>query len=138
MRKSIALAILLAFGFMPAFTGTVLAQKKHAPKPVWGAMVAGLNDIQSISAALTVFDMKRAAEIADGLAARETFISNIARLTDETKKGHAKVAKEAKILADLARTGDEQKIAMQIGAVLAVCSACHYDIRDAERRKKMQ
>ncbi len=137
MRKLIAFAILMAFGFMPVFTGTVLAQKKHAPKPVWGAMVAGLNDIQSIAAALTVFDMKRASEIADGLAARETFISNIARLPDEVKKRHAKVANEAKILADAARAGDEQKMATQIGAV-ANCSACHYDVRDAERRKKME
>lgn len=138
MRKLIALAVLSAFGFMSVFTGTVLAQKKHAPKPVWGAMVAGLNDIQSIAAALTVFDMKRAVKIADGLAARETYIFNIARLSEETRKGHAKVATEAKILADLARAGEEQKMATQIGAVLAACSACHYDIRDAERRKKMK
>ncbi len=138
MRKYIALAILLAFGLTPVFTGTALAQKKHAPKPVWGAMVAGLNDIQSIAAALTVFDMKRAAKIADGLAARETYISNIARLSEKTRKGHAKVATEAKLLADAARAGEEQKMATQIGAVLAACSACHYDLRDAERRKKMK
>ncbi len=138
MRKLIALAILLAFGFMSVFAGTALAQKKHAPKAVWGAMVAGLNDIQSIAAALTVFDMNRAATIADGLVKRETYISNIASLPDEVKKRHAKVAKEAKILADAARAGDEKKIAMQIGAVLASCSSCHYDLRDAERRKKMQ
>ncbi len=138
MKKLIALAILLAFGFMPVFTGTALAQKKHAPKAVWGAMVANLNDIQSIAAALAVFDMKRAATIADTLAARETFISNIARLPDVVKKGHAKVAAEAKLLADAARAGEEQKMATQIGAVLAKCSACHYDVRDAERRKKME
>ncbi len=82
--------------------------------------------------------MKRAVKIADGLAARETYIFNIARLSEETRKGHAKVATEAKILADLARAGEEQKMATQIGAVLAACSACHYDIRDAERRKKMK
>ena len=123
---------------MSGFTGTALAQKKHAPKAVWGAMVGGLNDIQSIAAALAVFDMKRAATIADTLAARETYISNIARLPDAVKKGHAKVATEAKLLADAARAGDEQKMATQIGAVLAKCSACHYDYRDAERRKKME
>ena len=138
MKRSFAMAILLAFGFMSVFTGTVLAQKKHAPKPVWGAMVAGLNDIQSIAAALTVFDMKRAATIADGLAARETYISNIARLSDETRKRHAQVAAEATKLADAARAGDEQKIATQIGVVLATCSSCHYDLRDAKRRKEMK
>ena len=138
MRKIIALAVLLAIGFMPVLAGTALAQKKHAPKAVWGAMVAGLNDIQSIAAALTVFDMKRAATIADGLVKRETYISNIESLPAEVKKRHAKVADEAKKLADAARAGDEQKIAMQIGAVLASCSSCHYDLRDAERRKKMQ
>ena len=138
VRKLFGLAILLAFGFMSVFTGTALAQKKHAPKPVWGAMVAGLNDIQGIAAALTVFDMKRAATIADGLVARETYISNIASLPDAVKKGHAKVADEAKMLADAARAGEEQKMATRIGAVLAACSACHYDLRDAERRKKMK
>ncbi len=138
VKKLVGLAILLAFGFISIFAGTALAQKKHAPKPVWGARVAGLNDIQSIAAALAVFDMKRAATIADTLAARETFISNIARLPDVVKKGHAKVANEDKILADAARAVEEQKMATQIGAVLAACSACHYDIRDAERRKKMK
>ncbi len=138
MRKLIALAILLAFGFAPVLAGPALAQKKHAPKPVWGTMLANLNDIQSITAALAVFDMKRAATIADGLAAREKFVSNIARLPDAVRKGAAKVAAEAKILADAARAGDEQKMATQIGAVLAACSACHYNVRDAARRKKME
>ena len=32
----------------------------------------------------------------------------------------------------------EQEISMKIGAVLAACSSCHYDVRDAERRKKME
>ncbi len=138
MRKFIALAIVLAFGFMPVFTGPVLAQKKHAPKSIWGAMVGGLNDIQRIAAALAIFDMKGAAETADKLAAREAYISNVARLPEETRKGHAKVAEEAKKLAEAARAGEEQKMATQIGAVLAACSACHYNVRDAARRKKME
>ncbi len=138
MRKLMALAILLAFGFAPVLAGPALAQKKHAPKPVWGAMVGGLNDIQRISAALAIFDMKGAAETADKLAARETYISKIERLPDAVKKGHAKVADEAMKLADAAKAGDEQKMATQIGAVLAACSACHYNVRDAERRKKME
>ena len=52
MRKLIALAILLAFCVTLGMAGTVVAQKKHAPKGVWKAMVAGLNDIQSITGAL--------------------------------------------------------------------------------------
>ena len=138
MRKIIALAIFLAVSVTPGFTETVMAQKQHAPKPVWKSMLAGLNDIQSITAALAVFDMKRAADIADGLVAREIFISNLARLPDEVRKGHARVADVAKELADAARSGDEQQIAMKIGAVLAACSACHYNLRDAERRKQME
>jgi len=138
MRKIFALAILVALGFTPVFAGSAMAQKKQAPKPVWGAMVGGLSDIQSITAALSVFDMKRAATIADTLAGRETYISNIAALPEVVRKGHGKVAAEAKILADFARSGEEDKIARQIGAVLAACSACHYNVRDAQRRKKME
>ncbi len=67
MRKLIAVAILVAFGFMLGSNGAVMAQKQHAPKAVWKGMVASLNDIQSITAALAVFDMERATMIADGL-----------------------------------------------------------------------
>ncbi len=138
MRKMMVLAVLMAFGFVPVFAGPALAQKKHAPKAVWGAMVGGLSDIQSIAAALTVFNMKAAAEAADRLAARETYISKIERLPDVVKKGHAKVAGEAMKLADAAKAGDEQMMATQIGAVLAACSACHYDLRDKKRRDKAE
>ena len=138
MRKLTALAILLAFGFMLVFTGTVLAQKKHAPKGVWKAMVASLNDIQSITGALAVFDMERAGTIADGLVDRETFISKMEQLPEAVRKGHAKVADAATELAAATRSGDDQEIAMKIGKVLAACSSCHYDVRDAERRKKME
>ncbi len=138
MRKLIALAILLAFGFMLGSNGAVMAQKKHAPKSVWKAMVASLNDIQSITGALAVFDMERATTIADGLVKRETFISKMDRLPEAVRKGHGKVADAATELADATRSGDEQEISMKIGAVLAACSACHYNVRDAERRKKLQ
>ena len=138
MRKLIAVATLMAFGFMLGSNGAVMAQKKHAPKGVWKAMVAGLNDIQSITAALAVFDMERATTIADGLVKRETFISKLDRLPEATRKGHGKVADAATELAAATRSGDEQEISMKIGAVLAACSSCHYDIRDAERRKKLE
>ena len=138
MRKLIALAILLAFCVTLGMAGTVVAQKKHAPKGVWKAMVAGLNDIQSITAALAVFDMERATTIADGLVKRETFISKLDRLPKAVRDGHAKVVVVAEELAAATRSGDEQMISMKIGAVLAACSSCHYDIRDAERRKKLE
>ena len=138
MRKLIALAMLLACGFMLGSNGAVMAQKKHAPKSVWKAMVASLNDIQSIIGALTVFDMKRATMIADGLVKRETFLSKMDQLPEATRKGHGKVADAATELAAATRSGDEQEISMKIGVVLAACSSCHYKVRDAERRKKME
>ncbi len=138
MRKSIALAILLAFCVTLGVTGTVLAQKKHAPKGVWKGMAANLSDIQGITAALTVFDMERATMIADGLVKREIFVSKLERLPKPVRDGHAKVADAAVELAAATRTGDEQEISVKIGAVLAACSACHYDLRDAERRKKLE
>ena len=134
MRKLIAVATLMAFGFMLGLNGAVMAQKKHAPKSVWKAMVASLNDIQSITGALAVFDMERATTIADGLVKRETFISKLDRLPEAVRKGHGKVADAATELAAATRSGDEQEISMKIGAVLAACSSCHYNVRDAERR----
>ena len=65
-------------------------ERKHAAKPVWQAMVAGLNDIQSITGALVVFDMARAATIADGLVAREGFITTL-DLPKVVTDGHANV-----------------------------------------------
>ncbi len=137
MKKSTVLALVLALGLMPGLTGSAEAQEKHAPKPIWGAMVGGLNDIQSITAALAVFDMKRAATITDGLVKRETFISKIESLPDVVKKGHAKVAAAATELGEAVKSGDEQAVAMKLGGVLAACYSCHYNVRDAERRKKM-
>ncbi len=94
-------------------TGTVVAQKMHAPKGVWKAMVANLNDIQSITGALAVFDMERATTIADGLVKRETFISKMEQLPEAVRKGHAKVADAATELAAATRSGDEQEISMK-------------------------
>ena len=138
MKRSIALASALVIGLALSVTGPAIAQKKHAPKPVWTAMLAGLSDIQGITAALTVFDMKRAAEIADALVKREEFISGIEQLPQPVRDGHAKVAMAAKELAAAAHAGDEQALSAKLGGVLAACSACHYDLRDAERRKEMK
>ncbi|MDP6343420.1 MAG: cytochrome c, partial [Alphaproteobacteria bacterium] len=108
------------------------------PKPVWGAMVGGLIDLQSITAAMMVFDMKRAATIAEGLQKRETYISNIARLPEPVRKGHGKVAEAATKLVAAAKSGEEQDVAKALSGVMQACNACHYDLRDAERRKKMK
>ncbi len=138
MRKSIALAILLAFCVTLGVTGTVLAQKKHAPKVIWQGMIANLSDIQGITAALAVFDMKRATMFADSLAKRERFVSTIEQIPEADRKRYAKLADIAEELAAATRAGDEQAISMKIGAVLAACSSCHYEVRDAERRKKLE
>ncbi len=138
MRKIIALAVLLAFGFMPVFTGTVLAQKKHAPKPIWKGMIANLSDIQGITAALAVFDMERATMFADAMAKRERFVSTIEQIPEASRKRYAELADIAEELAAATRSGDEQEISMKIGAVLAACSSCHFNLRDAERRKKLE
>ncbi len=138
MRKLIALAILLAFCVTLGVTGTVMAQKKHAPKGVWQGMIANLTDIQGVTAALAVFDMERAAMFADSLAKRERFVSTIERIHEAIRKRYAGLADIAEELAAATRAGDEQAISMKIGQVLAACSSCHYNVRDAERRKKME
>ena len=138
MRKLVTLGALLALCFTLGFTGSAMAQKKHAPKAVWKGMLASLNDIQSITAALTVFDMERATMFADALVKRETFVSNVEQLPKAVRDGHAKVADAARELAAATRTGDEQEISAQIGAVLGACSTCHYDVRDKKRRAKMK
>ena len=138
MRKLIALGVLLAFCVTLGVTGTVVAQKKHAPKGVWKGMVANLSDIQGITAALAVFDMERATMFADGLAARERFVSTIEQIPEADRKRYAEVVVVAEELAAATRSGDEQMISMKIGAVLAACSSCHYNVRDAERRKKLE
>ncbi len=138
MRKLTALAILLAFCVTLGVTGTVMAQKKHAPKGIWKGMIANLSDVQGITAALAVFDMKRATSIAEGLAKRERFLSTLEQIPEAVRKRYAKVADIAEELAAATRSGDEQELAMKIGAVRAACSSCHYNVRDAERRKKLE
>lgn len=41
-------------------------------------------------------------------------------------------------MADAARAGEDGQVATKIGEVLAACSSCHYDLRDAEARKAME
>ncbi len=138
MRKLIALAILLAFCVTLGVTGTAVAQKKHAPKGIWQGMIANLTDVQGVTAALAVFDMERATMFADSLAKRERFVSTIERIPEPVRKRYAELADIAEELGAATRAGDEQAIAMKIGKVLAACSSCHYNVRDAERRKKLE
>jgi hypothetical protein len=130
----LSLAVLVSA--MVGFGGAAVAQKKHAPKAVWGAMVAGLSDIQNITAAMMVFDMKRATKIAEELQQRETYISKIERLPESVREGHAKVAEAAAKLVAAAKAGEEQDLSNALNGVMQACNACHYDRRDAERRKK--
>ena len=138
MRKSIAFAMLLAFCVTLGSSGTVMAQKKHASKGVWKGMIGNLSDVQGVIAALTVFDMERATMFAESLAKRERFVSTIERIPEAQRKRYAEIADIAEELAAATRAGDEQAISMKIGAVLAACSSCHYNERDAERRKKLK
>ena len=138
MKKFVAVAIVLAFGLVPAFAGTAQAEKMHAAKPVWQGMLANLSDMQGILAALAVFDMARVATIADQLAGREKFVSTLEFLPQVIRDRHSKVGDIAAELANAARAGDEQGVSLKIGAVMAECSSCHYNLRDAERRKEME
>ena len=138
MKRLVALSVAVMVIATLGYGGTAVAQKKQAPKAVWGAMVGGLNDIQNITAALMVFDMKRAAKVAGELQGRETYISKIERLPEATRKGHAKVAEAAAKLIAAVNSGEEQDVVRAVSGVMQACTACHYDIRDAERRKKMK
>jgi len=138
MNRMVTLTIAVVVSATVGLGGAALAQKKHAPKPAWGAMVGGLNDIQNITGAMMVFDMKRAAKVAEELQKRETYISGIERLPEAVRKGHGKVAEAAATLVAAAKSGEEKDVANALAGVMNACNACHYDLRDAERRKKMK
>jgi hypothetical protein len=138
MKKTILLSVAVLLSAALGFSSSALAQKKHAPKPVWGAMVGGLSDIQAITAAMMVFDMKRAAKIAGELQGRETYISKIERLPAAVREGHGKVAEAAGKLVAAAKAGEEQEIAKALSGVMQACNDCHYNKRDAKRRKDMK
>jgi hypothetical protein len=138
MRKIVALSFAVAVCAALGFPGAAMAQKMHAPKHVWRAMVGGLSDIQSITAAMMVFDMKRAAKAAKDLQAREGFISKMEQLPESVRQGHGKVAVAAAKLVAAAEAGEEQLLAGALGEVMQACNICHYEQRDAARRKKLK
>ncbi len=136
MKKTFTMLAAVLVAASIGFGGAALAQKKHGPKPAWSAMLGGLSDIQGMTAAMMVFDMKRAAKIAGELQARETYIAGIERLPKPVRDGHAKVADAAAKAAAAAKAGEEQDLAAAINDVMQACNACHYDLRDKKRREK--
>jgi hypothetical protein len=136
MKKFIIIAMLLAFGVTAGLATSALAQRKHTPKFVWKLMVAGLNDVQGIVGALAVFDMDRITRIAGDFSKRERFVSNVKRLSEETRRLHGAIADLAGEISDAAMKGEEQVIAKKIGEILSTCALCHYNSRDKERREK--
>ena len=138
MKKKVIMIIVMIVSVMLGYSGSAVAQKKQAPKAIWGGMVGGLSDIQSITAALMVFDMKRAAKIAEELQKRETYISKIEQLPESVRKGHRKVADAAAKLVVAAKSGEENDVANALSGVMQTCNNCHYDLRDAKRRKKLK
>ena len=138
MWKRFSAVTIIATMVTVGIFGTAVAQKVHAPKGIWQGMVAGLSDIQDITASLMVFNMERIATRAGELANREVYISQIASLPDAVKEGHTKVAEAAKELVGAAKSGEEQDVATRLKDVVAACTTCHYDLRDEERRQKLQ
>ena len=138
MRKFVLLSLAVAMCVTLGFSGAAMAQKKHAPKHVWRAMIGGLSDIQSITAAMMVFDMKRALQSAKELQAREAYISKMEQLPETVRKGHGVVATAAAKLVAAAEAGEEQQMAVALGEFMGACNVCHFERRDAERRKKLK
>ena len=136
MQKVTVFAVLLALSIMVGSTGSALAQKMHHPKGVWGSMMDKLTDVQAMVALLSAFDMKRLAAKADTLAANAERSSKIERFPDKVKEYYRDLAASGQEVAAAAMAGDEDLAAEKIGAVLKVCSGCHYNLRDKKRREK--
>ncbi|MFQ5914933.1 MAG: hypothetical protein ACE5JS_17330 [Nitrospinota bacterium] len=135
MKKIFVLTMLVAFVLTAILGAPALAQKKQTPKGIWRGMLANVSDVQSIVASFAVFDMKRIAAIADKVAKTQDFWAKFPKFSDPWKKAYAKSATSFRELSAAARTGDEQVVAEKIGGVLQACASCHYNLRDAPRRK---
>ena len=139
MKKIFAITLVLAFAVTAAFAGPVSAQKKHAPKGVWRGMLDNVSSLQTIVSTLAVFDMKRIAAVADRSAKRQEFVSNLKKYKG-TKVGklYSNLGAAFQGVAEAARAGEEDLVADRLSGVLKACNACHYNLRDASRRKKMR
>jgi cytochrome c556 len=136
MKKFIAFAVILAFGLMAGLSAPALAQRKHAPKGIWQGMLSNVSDLQGIVAALSVFDMKRVEMIGDSFAKRhEGYVKNFPRMSDKFKKAYGRMASLGNDVAAAAKAGDEKAVTAKLGAILNGCNGCHYNLRDAKRRK---
>ena len=136
MKKAISLAILMGVGSFFLGSGTALAEREHAPKGIWKGMLANLSDMQGITSAVSVLDMERAAELAQQLTKRQHFLAGWEKIPEKWRKSYGELAEATDELLAAAKAGDEQETSMKLGKVLARCSACHYDLRDAKRRKE--
>ena len=138
MKKAINFVILLGLGSFLLGPGTTLAERGHAPKAIWKGMLANLSEVQGIASAVSVFDMKRATELAEQLTKRQHFLAGWEKVPEKWRKSYGELAEVTDGLLAAAKAGDEQETSLRLGKVLAACSACHYDLRDAKRRAKMK
>ena len=110
-------------------------ERKHAPKGVWIGMMANLGDIQGITNAIMVYDMKRAATHAKQLADRQKYVLSLDFIKGDWRKSYEELGQVAGELHAAAAAGDDQQTIVKLGDVLAQCNACHYDLRDKKRRE---
>jgi hypothetical protein len=85
-----------------------------------------------------VFDMKTVAARAGEIEGRGKYVAGIASLPEGVRKGHGNVATAAGKLVAAAKSGEEKAVAAGIAGVMDACNSCHYNGRDAGRRKKMK
>ena len=138
MKKIFALSFAVLMSLSIGLASTAMAEKKHAPKIAWGTMLMFLGNVQSATASLMVFDMKNVAKRAEEIQGRATYISNIKSVPEAWSKRYRNLAAAATKLGAAAKSGEENDVAMALGGVVQSCNACHYDLRDAGRRKKMK
>ena len=137
MKRAISFAILVGLGSLLLGSGAALAERVHAPKGVWKGMLANLSEVQGIASAVSVLDMKRASVLAEQLTKRQHFLAGWEKIPEKLRKSYGELAEETDGLLAAAKAGDEQETSLRLGKVLAACSTCHYDLRDAKRREKM-
>lgn len=138
MKTLIALSFAILISLTLGLSTNAVVQKKHAPKPAWGTMLLYLGSLQSATASLMVFDMKNVAKRAGEIERRGNYIAGLKQLPEGVRKGHGNLAKAAGKLVAAANSGDEQQVATALAGVIQGCNGCHYNARDAGRRKKMK
>ena len=138
MKKIFALSLAVLMSLSIGLASTAMAAKKHAPKPAWGTMLLYLGSLQSATASMMVFDMKNVAKRAGEIEGRGKYIAGLEQLPEGVRKGHGNLAMAAGKLVAAANSGEENQVADAMAGVMKACNACHYNARDAGRRKKMK